>query len=329
MFSYCFSEPTLGFVSISTPIRNIDSAKMISTASQVSWLSDISTIHPSQTPYKDSEPRRYVEHGPHSRNHSTLALTCLRTSVQRQRIRHKNIHIHNHTTLHLAQQLDLQNVYLRSSWHWCQNRPPQPSRKRLLPSRPRRRMPTAHETVPPLPQDRPRRQLARVPRAEQELPELSHGTGTDGAGRDEELGVWRRADGDGRHREGDQEVMDEISAQNSIKDIEEILEARDFAGGRPRRQGSEDEVPESASPDQHNSVRGARPFVRESTGTRTNSPATPSQSPARDDHHLLRNATTATIRGLGYRTRPHLYLIRATSRIERQLYSKTFPAVTI
>lgn len=81
-------------------------------------------------------------------------------------------------------------------------------------------MPAAHEAVPPLPQDRPRSQLARMPRVEQELPELSHGEGPDGAGRDEELGVRGRADGDGRYREGDQEVMDVNDYGESMKDVE-------------------------------------------------------------------------------------------------------------
>jgi hypothetical protein len=95
-----------------------------------------------------------------------------------------------------------QDVHLRRPRHRRQNRPSQPSRKGLFPSRPRRRMPTAHEAIPALPQDCPWSQLARVSRAEQELPKLSHGERPDGAGRDEEPGLCGGTDGNRRCGEG-------------------------------------------------------------------------------------------------------------------------------
>lgn len=89
------------------------------------------------------------------------------------------------------------NVHLRRPRHRRENRPPNSASEGLFPSRPRRRMPASHETIPAMPQDCSRSQLARVSRAEQKLPQLSHGERSDGAGRDEESGLWRGPDCDG------------------------------------------------------------------------------------------------------------------------------------
>lgn len=99
------------------------------------------------------------------------------------------------------------NVHLRRSRHRREDRPPESSSKGLIPSRPRCRMPTTHETIPPLPQDCPRSQLARVSRTEQELPQLSNGERIDGSGRDEESGLWGGTDCDGRCWEGSEEMI--------------------------------------------------------------------------------------------------------------------------
>lgn len=48
--------------------------------------------------------------------------------------------------------------------------------------------------------------------------------------------------------------MGKIIAENCMKDIDEVLEGRDFAGGRPRRQGSENAAPNSANLDQQNNA---------------------------------------------------------------------------
>lgn len=86
------------------------------------------------------------------------------------------------------------NVHLRRPRHWRENRPPDPSSKGLFSSRPRRRVSTTHEAIPALSENRSGSQLARVSRVEQELPQLPHGERPDGAGRDEEFGLWGRPD---------------------------------------------------------------------------------------------------------------------------------------
>ena len=48
--------------------------------------------------------------------------------------------------------------------------------------------------------------------------------------------------------------MGKIIAENWMKDIEEMLKGRDFAGSRPRRQGSENAAPNSANLDQQNNA---------------------------------------------------------------------------
>jgi len=96
----------------------------------------------------------------------------------------------NHKSqINRSQSTQHKNVHLRRPRHRRQNRAPQPSSPRLVPSRPRRRMSAADETILALPENRPRGQFAGVQGAEQRLPQLSHGEGSNGAGRDEEFGV--------------------------------------------------------------------------------------------------------------------------------------------
>ena len=132
---------------------------------------------------RDSSPSPSTSQTPQKHNPTTTSISSPPTKLN------------PHSLLNPTQQhKPNQNVHLRRPRHRRQNRAPQSTRERLLPSRPRRRMPTLDETIPAMPENCPRGQLARVQRAEQRVPELSHGEGLDGAGRDEEFGVWRGTD---------------------------------------------------------------------------------------------------------------------------------------